>query len=192
MTLAHLVAIALALAVDAFAVAVATGIRLKKVAFRQVFRLSWHFGIFQAGMTGFGWGAGYGIRNAVARWDHWVAFGLLCLVGGNMIRESLFGGEEAMEGPQQDPTRGIRLVMLSVATSLDALAVGFSFSVMEISIFRPMFLIGIVALFMTAAGLYGGSRVAQLKRVGNGAEMIGGLLLIAIGIRILLEHGVRF
>ena len=119
-----LVGTAFALAMDAFAVSVASGITLKNITFRQTFRLSWHFGIFQALMPIIGWSAGISIRSYIEHFDHWIAFGLLLIVGGNMIREAFHNEEEKKQ--KKDPTKGTTLVMLSVATSIDALAVGLS------------------------------------------------------------------
>jgi putative Mn2+ efflux pump MntP len=186
MTLFHLLAISLALAVDAFAVALAAGIRMKRIGPRTMLRLSWHFGFFQAGMAGLGWSFGLGLRDFLQPWDHWLAFGLLWLVGINMIRSGLQGEEGMEEGV--DPTRGMTLVLLSVATSIDALAVGFSLSVMEISATLPLLIIGLVAFFMTGLGMFWGYRMAKSFGVGVWAEVLGGLVLMGIGIRIVLEH----
>ena len=113
---------AIALAMDAFAVAVASGVSLKIVSLRQTFRLTWHFGLFQALMPIIGWSGGLTVRSLMERYDHWVAFVLLALVGGHMVLEALNQGEETQ--PKNDPTKGMRLVMLSVATSIDAFGVG--------------------------------------------------------------------
>ncbi|MBW1842568.1 MAG: manganese efflux pump, partial [Deltaproteobacteria bacterium] len=117
---------------DAFAVSIATGVILKDVSSRQTFRLSWHFGLFQAMMPVIGWAAGMTIRAYIERYDHWVAFGLLTFVGANMIKAA-FQDDKGDDKPK-DPTRGMTLVMLSVATSIDALAVGLSLSILNVSI----------------------------------------------------------
>lgn len=181
--------IAVALAMDAFAVSIAVGISLKDVNYRQFFRLSWHFGLFQALMPILGWGAGYTIRDQIQAWDHWIAFGLLAFVGTNMLRGALQPDEEKEPHPK-DPTKGMSLVMLSVATSIDALAVGLSLSVLKISIFFPAVVIGITALLFTLTGLYLGKQVAALSKVSWIAEIIGGVVLWIIGINILIEHNV--
>ena len=187
MTFTHILALAVGLAMDAFAVAIATGVSLKTVSFRQTFRLSWHFGLFQAMMPFIGWGAGLTIQDLIQAWDHWVAFALLLLVGGNMLREAICQTEEECE--VRDPTRGLSLVMLSVATSIDALAVGLSLAVVQVSIATPCLVIGIVAGAFTIAGLHLGKRLANACRVSRYAEMLGGAVLILIGINILREHG---
>ena len=183
----HILAIAVALAMDAFAVAIATGVRLKTVNFRQRFRLSWHFGLFQAMMPVIGWHAGLGARPLIEQYDHWVAFGLLAFVGGHMIQEAFQDEEGTIH--KKDPTRGIRLVVLSVATSIDALAVGFSISIISVSIVLPAIVIGIVAAIFTVLGLYLGERVGSLSLISRYAEVLGGIVLFAIGLNILYEHG---
>jgi putative Mn2+ efflux pump MntP len=183
----NIFAIAVALAMDAFAVAVATGVSLKQVSFRQTFRLSWHFGLFQALMPVIGWSAGLSVRSFIEQYDHWVAFGLLTFVGGHMIKEA-FQAEEK-ETQKKDPTKGLSLVMLSVATSIDALAVGFSMSMLNISIASPALIIGVTALLFTIIGLHIGKTIGSSSHLSQYAEVIGGIVLFMIGFKILYEHG---
>lgn len=180
--------IALALAVDAFAVALAAGVSLCQVNSRQVFRLAWHFGFFQAGMNILGWLGGLTVRSLIERFDHWLAFGLLAFVGLKMIWEAIREAKEEDAGI--DPTRGRMLITLSVATSIDSLAVGLSFAVLEISVWLPALIIGLVASALTALGLRLGCLLGAASRLGSRAEIAGGLVLLAIGIKILYEHGV--
>jgi len=184
----NVIAIAVALAMDAFAVSIATGVCLKKVNARQAFRLSWHFGLFQALMPILGWSAGATVHAYMAAFGHWVAFGLLALIGLNMIREAF--KPEQCETLPKDPTRGLSLVMLSLATSMDALAVGFSVSMLDISIWLPAFVIGVVAALFTIAGLQIGKRIGALTPLGFYAELMGGVVLIGIGVNVLWQHGV--
>ncbi|MBN1141907.1 MAG: manganese efflux pump [Deltaproteobacteria bacterium] len=184
-----LLGIAVALAMDAFAVAIAVGTALKSVSPRQFFRLAWHFGLFQALMPIVGWGAGLAIREQIARYDHWVAFTLLALVGGNMIREALKLPSTA-EIEDRDPTRGLSLIMLSLATSIDALAIGLSLSLLEVAIWTPSVVIGVVAGLFTLAGMAIGSRLWKLSHFSRYGEMAGGGVLFLIGVTILIEHGV--
>lgn len=188
MQLFNIAAIAVALAMDAFAVSIATGVCLKEVSARQVFRLSWHFGLFQALMPILGWSAGTVVNAYMNTFGHWIAFALLSLIGLNMIRDA-FKPEEC-DVSQKDPTRGLSLVMLSLATSMDALAVGFSVSMLDISIWLPAFIIGVVAGLFTIAGLQIGKRIGALTPLGFFAELIGGLVLIIIGANVLYQHGV--
>lgn len=183
-----ILAIAVALAMDAFAVSIATGVNLKNVNSRQMFRLSWHFGLFQALMPIIGWSAGLSIRSYIEHYDHWVAFGLLAFVGVNMIKEAFQDGKA--EKPIKDYTKGMTLVMLSVATSIDALAVGFGLSLLKISIWMPALIIGAVAGTFTLIGMRIGERIVAAKRLSLYAETIGGVVLISIGVNILYDHGV--
>jgi putative Mn2+ efflux pump MntP len=174
--------IALALAMDAFAVALGTGVTLQRLTGRHIFRLSFHFGLFQALMPVIGWLAGLSLVQWIAAWDHWIAFALLSYVGGRMIRESFQDEEPAAS----DPTRGLTLVMLSIATSIDALAVGFSLSLLGVSIWLPAVVIGLVAGALTMIGMLLGDRIGS--RWGARVEIFGGLVLIGIGLKILWEH----
>ena len=180
--------IALALAVDAFAVALASGVSLCQVSGRQTFRMAFHFGLFQAMMNVLGWAAGLTVRTLLEGIDHWLAFGLLALVAAKMIKDSIAGREE--EAQKIDPTRGYTLVMLAVATSIDSLAVGLSFSVLNISIWMPAAVIGIVATLLTVMGLRLGCLLGSASRIGARAEIAGGLVLLGIGFNILHQHGV--
>jgi putative Mn2+ efflux pump MntP len=170
--------IALGLGMDAFAVALGVGATRKDIWFRPGFRLSFHFGLFQFMMPIIGWLGGTTIAPFIAGWDDWVAFILLAYVGGKMVKES-FGDGEAHH--RSDPTRKWTLVMLAVATSLDALVVGLSLGMLKVSILYPSLVIGIVAAGMTALGLALGKRLGVL--FGKRMELVGGLILIGIGLR---------
>ena len=184
----NVVAITVALAMDAFAVSIATGVCLKEANRRQVFRLSWHFGLFQALMPIIGWSAGAAVHAYLAAFGHWIAFALVTLIGINMIREAFKPADCDLS--YKDPTRGWSLVMLSLATSMDALAVGFSVSMLNISIWLPAFIIGFVAGLFTIIGLQIGKRIGVLTPLSFYAEMLGGVVLIGIGVNILHQHGV--
>ena len=189
MTFPVVLTIAFALALDAFAVSVAAGVSLCDVGLRRTLRLSWHFGFFQAGMTILGWAAALSVRQWIESLDHWLAFGFLAFIGLRMIVGAVKPKEEE-EGNFCDPTKGGTMVMLSVATSLDAMAVGISFSMLKISVWFPSLVIGIVAAVMTVIGLHLGRLAGSASRLGRWAEGMGGLVLIAIGLNILREHGV--
>ena len=175
--------IAFGLAMDAFAVSVGTGMALGKVTFRQIFRMSFHFGLFQFLMPVIGWLAGRGIHGYVDAFDHWAAFGLLALVGGKMIWEGVRADKVRKRG---DPTRGVTLIVLSLATSIDALAVGLSLAMIKVLILYPAVIIGIVAAVLSAIGINLGRRVG--RRFSHGVEILGGFILIGIGVKILIEH----
>jgi putative Mn2+ efflux pump MntP len=178
--------IAVGLGMDTFAVGVGAGTVFEAPMKRSVFRLSFHFGLFQALLFLAGYFAGKGIVEAIATWDHYVALGLLLFAGVRMIREGISqGGEAAL---RTDPSRGWRLVMLSIATSIDALAVGLSFGVLARDVLFPAVVIGVVSCAMTLAGIYLGRRLQA--SFGGYAEILGGLILIGIGVKIFLEHTV--
>ena len=184
----NILMIAIALAMDAFAVSIAAGISLKTVSLRQTFRLSWHFGLFQALMPIIGWGAGYMVRSLIENYDHWVAFGLLALVGGHMIKEALHQDKE--NSPRKDPTKGLMLVILSVAVSIDALAVGLSLAMLRIDIWEPAVVIGLVAMLSTILGLHLSKMLTKFPYVSMYAELVGGIALLLIGLNILRKHNV--
>ena len=181
----NLLALAVALAMDAFAVALIVGLTLKAFTKRHVFRLSFHFGLFQGLMPTVGWVAGFAVHRYIAEFDHWIAFGLLAFVGGRMIRGAFSGGDQAPE-TARDPTSGWSLVFLSIATSIDALAVGLSLGVIGSTILMPVLIIGIVAAMFTIAGMFLGRQIGL--RWGKRVEVLGGIILIGIGCRILLDH----
>ncbi|WP_029895736.1 manganese efflux pump [Desulfohalovibrio reitneri] len=183
----RVLSLAVALAMDALAVAAATGATRPRVSARATFRLAFHFGLFQGGMTALGWLGGTALRPFIEGFAHWAAFILLFLVGANMLREALFPDEDHT---RPDPTRGATLVLLSVATSLDALAVGLSLALLGQPVLFPSLVIGVVALLFTAAGLHAGNFLARMLPVGRLADAAGGLILWTIGVRILAEHDV--
>jgi putative Mn2+ efflux pump MntP len=184
MEVLFILGIAFGLSMDAFAVAIGTGLRLGRVSGRQTFRLAFHFGLFQSGMPLAGWLAGVTIVEWIAAFDHWVAFAMLAFVGGKMIFDS-FRHEEGQESPR-DPTRGGSLVLLSVATSVDALAVGLSLGLLDSPVLIPALVIGLVCSGVTAAGLHLGRRLGTA--FGERMEALGGAVLVAIGLKILIEH----
>jgi putative Mn2+ efflux pump MntP len=175
-----LIGTAFALAMDAFAVAIAVAVSLRDHNMRHVFRLSWHFGLFQAIMPIGGWFIGEAVVTYTGSLGNWIACAILTILGGKMIWES-FHEEEIVR--DFDPTRGMSLVVLSVATSLDALAVGVSLALLNVSVWFPAAVIGIVALAMTALGMALGKRAGLY--LGEWAERFGGAVLILIGLKIL-------
>jgi putative Mn2+ efflux pump MntP len=179
-----LLVIALGLSADCFAVALGGGMARKAFSFPPALRLSLAFGVFQAIMPVLGWLAGRTVIAYISPYDHWLAFGLLVLVGGRMLWESFHerGGERA----GADISRGLLLFTLSLATSVDSLAVGLGLAFLEANIALASATIGTVAFLVTLLGFWLGRRVGAL--VGRRAEVVGGIVLILIGLRILLEH----
>jgi len=175
--------IAPSLGMDTFAVALGVGASLPSNSGRPIFRLSFHFGLFQFLMPLIGWFVGQTVQQVLSVYDHWIAFVLLAWVGGRMVRES-FNRDEAHLSI--DPTRGMSLVVLSIATSIDALAVGLSLAMLRVDLWIPSVIIGIVAAGMTLTGMLLGRRLQESW--GKRAELIGGLVLIAIGLRVVWTH----
>ena len=175
--------IALVLASDAFAISISAGSTGVTTEPRAMLRLSFHFGLFQFLMPILGWLAGLSIERYIQLFDHWIAFGLLLWVAVHMIRSAQAGNERAV---QQDPSRGMMLVILSVATSLDALAIGLSLALSQVSIWYPAVVIGIVTGVVSFIGILLGRQFS--KKVGKRAAVAGGVLLVLTAIRILLAH----
>jgi putative Mn2+ efflux pump MntP len=186
MSLLEILTVALGLAMDAFAVCVAAGAAGFVTGPRPVFRLSFHFGLFQFFMPVIGWLAGTGFVGLVGELSHWLAFGLLVLVGARMIRSGV-----APPGTvrRRDPSRGATLVLLSAATSIDALAVGLSLALLRMDIWYPSAIIGVVAAGMSLLGLALGVRLGRQlgARLGQRLEIGGGILLCLLGAKVLLE-----
>lgn len=176
--------IAIGLAADCFAAALSGSIAQRTLSFFKVFRTSLAFGLFQALMPVLGWLAGRTVVDLIAEYDHWVTFLLLVVVGGRMIWESFHSRDSHSE--TTDITKGFLLLTLSVATSIDALAVGLTFAFLEVNIALASSTIGVVAFAATAIGFLLGRKAGKL--VGKRAEAIGGIVLIGIGLRILLSH----
>ena len=172
--------IGLGVSLDCLAVAIAGSITLRSISARQVLRASVAFGVFQAAMLTLGWLAGNSMVDLIGRFDHWVAFGLLSLVGGRMLWEARKADDDR---ERVDITRGLPLLTLSIATSIDSLAVGLTLGFMESSIQIAALIIGCVTFLVSAAGFYAGRKIGPL--FGRWAEVLGGLVLIGIGVRIL-------
>ncbi len=175
--------IALGLAMDAFAVSITSGFTIKQLRIHHALRVGLFFGLFQAVMPLVGWAVGLSVRDFVVEVDHWIAFSLLVLVGGKMIYES-FKIESIKKRP--DVLKISTLLMLSLATSIDALIMGVTFAMLKISILLPILVIGIVTFLLSFVGVYIGDRLGHFFE--NKMEFVGGLVLIGIGIKILIEH----
>jgi putative Mn2+ efflux pump MntP len=183
MSFISILLIALALSMDAFSVAIGLGAAAKKQTSGAVLRLAAAFGIFQFVMPIIGWWAGKSVVSYISDYDHWVAFALLAIVGLHMIKEYF---EKEEKERTKDPTKGWSLLILSIATSIDALAVGVSLAVLDTKIYYPSAVIGIVCFIITALGMLFGQKLSRL--LGKKAVLLGGLVLIGIGIKIVVEH----
>jgi len=168
---------------DAFAVSIAAGLSVSRLTGRHVFRVAFHFGLFQFMMTVLGWLCFRSIADTIKDWDHWIAFGLLTFIGLKMLFEAF---QPEKHKRRKDLSRGWLLVVMSVATSIDAFAVGMSLAVLDVGVWFPGVIIGLVAAVLSAAGIYFGSRIGR-KSV-RWAEALGGVVLIAIGVHVLAAH----
>lgn len=175
--------IAVSMAMDAFAVSLGIGTTRQACSPRPMFRLSFHFGLFQFLMPILGWLAGNTIAGLIAHFDHWIAFGLLAFVGGRMIRSGLDAESETYPG---DPSRGGTLVMLAIATSIDAFAVGLSLAMLNVQILYPSIVIGVVTGSLSLVGLLVGHQLGTT--FGKQMEILGGIILVGIGLRVLITH----
>lgn len=178
-----IIVIAVGLAMDAFAVSVASGVTMKQMGLRQTLTIAASFALFQAFMPVIGWFAGLSFRNYIAAYDHWIVFGLLAGIGIKMIYESRRREDDEEVKPVMS---GGRLLLLSIATSIDALAVGLSFAILSINILAPALIIGFVTGGLSHAGIILGRKVGHLFE--GKIEIIGGVILILIGLKILLQH----
>ena len=185
MSLFKLLLIAVGLSADAFAVSVAEGIVIEEAKARHTLRVALMFGLFQAAMPVLGWFLGESLRGLIGSFDHWVAFGLLAFIGSKMVLDAALGIET---GERRGGSRGARLVMLAVATSIDALAVGVTIAMLHVRIWTPALVIGIVTALLCAVGVQAGGRIGT--RLGRWAEVVGGLVLLGLGVKILFEHAV--
>jgi manganese efflux pump family protein len=179
-----LLVIAVSLSTDCFAVALSSGIARQKLSFARLLRLPLLFSVFQAFMCVMGWLAGRTVVDFIADYDHWLAFGLLLFIGGRMIWHSLHEHDEQAAAKNMDSWPV--LLILALATSIDSLAVGLSLAFLDVHILMAALTIGLTALLITLVGVLVGKRVGAL--FGERAETAGGVILIIIGLRILLEH----
>jgi manganese efflux pump family protein len=183
MDLLTIVFIALGLSMDALAVAMASGCAVKKIEMRPALRMAFFFGFFQVLMPVIGWLAGLGFKKIIASFDHWLAFILLSIIGGKMILEA----RRPADCPPRDHMQSLPVLLgLAVATSIDALAVGLSFSLLAVDIITPVAIIGLVTFTLSFLGVLAGHKFGSL--IAGKVDVLGGLILIGIGFKILLEH----
>ncbi|MDO8473872.1 MAG: manganese efflux pump MntP family protein [Dehalococcoidia bacterium] len=184
MDIPSLILAAFSLSADCFAVALSGSAAMPTVSRRQVFRTSLSFGFFQFLMPVLGWFAGRTFVDKISAYDHWIAFALLTFVGGKALVESL-RKSKTDDNVANDISKGKALIALSIATSIDALAVGVGMAALKVNIMSTSFVIGLVAFAVTAGGFAIGRRAGRL--LGKRARMAGGIVLIGIGLRILLS-----
>ena len=182
MGIGELFLIALGLSMDAFAVAICKGLSMKKIDWKKCGIVGLYFGVFQAGMPLIGYFLGVRFQKYISAVDHWLAFILLGIIGLNMIKEAL-SGEEECESASLDVKS---MIVLAVATSIDALVVGITFAFLKVEIVPAVCLIGAVTFLLSFAGVKVGNVFGA--RYKSRAELFGGIILIAMGLKILVEH----
>jgi putative Mn2+ efflux pump MntP len=183
MNLLTITSISLGLAADSLAVSLTSGLIIRHVKINKALKIALFFGIFQGIMPFLGWLAGLTFRDLIAEFDHWIAFGLLLFIGGKMIYEA-FPAE--IENRKFNPLDFYTLLALAIATSIDALAVGLGMSFLRVSILFVCTFIGMVTFIVSFVGVFIGNKFGDL--FGQKIEILGGLILIFIGSKILFEH----
>ena len=182
MSIIELLLLSIGLGMDAFAVAICKGISMKKMDLKKTLIIGLYFGGFQAIMPVIGFFLGSTFENIITNYDHWIAFFLLLIIGGNMIKESFSKESENI----CDDVSFKTMIVLAIATSIDALAVGITFSFLKVNIMLAITLIGIITFFLSIIGTKVGNKFGD--KYENKSEFIGGIILILLGLKILLEH----
>lgn len=185
MGILELILLSISLAMDCFSVSLASGVILKQPDYRTFFKMAFFFGLFQALMPCLGWSFGYNLQSLIESFDHWLAFGLLALLGIKMIIE----GFKAEEHKSFNPRLMKVILTLAVATSIDALAVGMTFAFIDMSLIDLAIAVGIIgagSFILSLLGSYLGIKIGN--KLPYPPEALGGIVLIGIGVKILLEH----
>lgn len=182
MDILSIILIAVGLSMDSFAVSITNGLTIKELNIKRILTISLSLAIFQAVMPLIGWMAGLGIEKYIKDLDHWIAFALLSLIGAKMI----YDGAKKNADAKDIELKILTLVGQSFATSIDAFAVGISFALLDISIVTPILIIGIITFGFSLLGLQLGKFFG--KRMRKSVEIFGGIVLVGIGIKILIEH----
>jgi manganese efflux pump family protein len=186
MNLFEIVLIAVGLSMDAFAVSITLGLSVQKPKTREILAPGIFFGFFQALMPITGYFAGFFFASKVDEFGPWIAFVLLGIIGGNMIKESLSKKEEK---PNENSFQFTKMLVLAIATSIDALAVGVTFAFFKINIFSAAIIIGLITFFLSMVGVKIGNIFGTKYK--SKAEFIGGLVLVLLGIKIIVEHLIK-
>lgn len=187
MSIWEILLIGLGVSADAFAVSMCKGVEMKKFIFKYALLIALFFGGFQMLMPLIGWAAGTLFEKYITQFDHWIAFGLLLLLGGKMIYDGIFDKDEQKEGEEKPLKLGfLTLLVMAIATSIDALAVGVTFAFLKVNIWMAVSIIGATTFAFSLVGVGIGVKVGD--KFKNKAEIFGGVILILIGVKILLEH----
>lgn len=182
MKLLEIILIAVGLAMDAFAVSVCKGLSMKKINYKKVFIIALYFGLFQTFMPVIGYFLGISFQSIILNIDHWIAFGLLCAIGGKMVLDSFEDESDEIN----DSIEAKTMIILAIATSIDALAVGITFAFLSAKLLSSVLIIGIITFILAIVGVKLGNKFGGVFE--NKAEIIGGGILIIMGFKILLEH----
>jgi manganese efflux pump family protein len=178
-----IILVALSLAMDCLAVSIAGGALVEKPRLKNALKIGIYFGLFQTIMPLIGWALGYGFRNLISSFDHWIAFGLLFIIGTRMIYESF---KKDSNKEKRDILNNHTLLILAIATSIDALVAGMSLAFIGIPLIYSVLIIGAFALVLSVTGYFMGHKIGTL--IGSKMEIIGGVILIGIGVKILVQH----
>lgn len=184
--LMELFLIGVGLSMDAFAVSICKGLAMEKVNKKQAFIIGLYFGGFQALMPLIGWFLGIRFQQYITSIDHWIAFVLLVFIGGKMIVEAVCDPDVEEIGKKDPPLDHKEMFLLAVATSIDALAVGITFAFLDTPIVEATVIIGLTTFFLSILGVVVGNFFGT--RYKKKAEIVGGIILVAIGVKILIEH----
>lgn len=183
MSIIEIALIGVGLAMDAFAVSICKGLAMRRMNYKKAIIIAAFFGVFQALMPALGYVLGTTFANKIAAIDHWIAFILLALIGANMIKEALSSDDDEC---QDDSLRLGDLIMLSIATSIDDLAVGITFAFFNVSLLLSVSMIGIITFIICVIGVKVGNVFGEKYK--SKAELAGGLILIVMGAKILIDH----
>ena len=183
MELTILILLAIGLSVDSFAVSISCGLIVNDIKFKQALRIAFFLALFQAVMPIIGWFIGTKIEKWIVSFDHWIAFGLLLIIGVRMIRESF---QKEKNGSKINPLKLKQIITMSIATSIDALVVGITLAIGQINILLTMFIIGFTTGVLSMLGILFGKKTGML--FGKKMEILGGIILIFIGVKILYDH----
>jgi putative Mn2+ efflux pump MntP len=188
MGLSTIILIAFGVSMDAFAVSITNGMVLKEVRLKDALRIGGFFGLFQAIMPLIGWLVGTRFQGYISKLDHWIAFLMLGIIGGKMIYEAMKSKEEGCPtvGSQEKSLGNKALLLLAIATSIDALVVGVSFALFDVAIIESVIIIGAITFVICLTGVLIGKKCGCL--LGNYAEIVGGSVLVFIGVKIFIEH----
>ena len=182
MSILEILLIAIGLAMDAFTVSICKGLSMKKMNWKKAIIVGLYFGIFQALMPIIGYFLGSTFEDLVTHIDHWIAFGLLAIIGGNMIKDAFSKECDSFD----DDVRFKAMIVLAIATSIDALAVGITFAFLKVNLILAISMIGVITFILAIVGTKVGNRFGD--KYEKKAELVGGVILILLGIKILLEH----